>query len=124
MMRFEGPIARQNQYLFASDWMAQMDGDLTPLLRQPLPPGDPGLTAQVIGTGTDGNITRPCPKFFETLLYTARRELIITTPYYVPDEAMQTALCASARRGVTTTVIFPRAKRLMDRGRGQSQLLQ
>src|SRR5882762_1118120 len=51
MMRFEGPIARQNQYLFASDWMAQMDGDLTPLLRQPLPPGDPGLTAQVIGTG-------------------------------------------------------------------------
>ena len=26
-MRFEGPIARQNQYLFASDWMAQIDGD-------------------------------------------------------------------------------------------------
>src|SRR5437879_13367767 len=51
MMRFEGPIARQNQYLFASDWMAQMDGDLTPLLRQPLLPCDPGLTAQVIGTG-------------------------------------------------------------------------
>ena len=25
MMRFEGPIARQNQYLFASDWMAQVD---------------------------------------------------------------------------------------------------
>src|SRR6266700_3485968 len=78
MMRFEGPIARQNQYLFASDWMAQMDGDLTPLLRQPFPPRDRGLT-----------------------------ELIITTPYYVPDEAMQTALCACARRGVTTTVIFP-----------------
>ena len=51
MMRFEGPIARQNQYLFASDWMAQMGGDLTPLLREPLPPCDPGLTAQVIGTG-------------------------------------------------------------------------
>src|SRR6516164_10347110 len=38
VMRFEGPIARQNQYLFASDWMAQMGSDLTPLLRQPLPP--------------------------------------------------------------------------------------
>jgi cardiolipin synthase len=25
----------------------------------------------------------------------------------VPDEAMQTALCASARRGVSTTIIFP-----------------
>jgi cardiolipin synthase len=106
MMRFEGPIARQNQYLFAIDWMAQMGGDLTPLLRQPLPPGDPGLTAQVIGTGPTV-YNSAMPEVFETLLYTARRELVITTPYYVPDEAMQTALCASARRGVTTTIIFP-----------------
>src|SRR5207247_3659203 len=101
-----GPIARQNQYLFASDWMAQMGGDLTPLLRQPLPPRDPGLTAQVIGTGPtvrNGAI----PELFEPLMYTARRELVITTPYYVPDEAMQSALCASARRGVKTTIIFP-----------------
>ena len=40
-------------------------------------------------------------------MYTARRELVISTPYYVPDEAMQTGLCASARRGVDTTIIFP-----------------
>jgi cardiolipin synthase A/B len=106
MMRFEGPIARQNQYLFASDWMAQMGGDLTPLLRQPVPLGDPGLTAQVIGTGPTV-YNSAMPELFETLLYTARRELVITTPYYVPDEAMQAALCASARRGVTTTIIFP-----------------
>jgi cardiolipin synthase A/B len=106
MMRFEGPIARQNQYLFASDWMAQMGGDLTPLLRQPLPIGNQGLTAQVIGTGPTV-YNSAMPEVFETLCYTARQELVITTPYYVPDEAMQTALCASARRGVTTTIIFP-----------------
>src|SRR5436189_4057425 len=106
MMRFEGPIARQNQYLFASDWMAQMGGDLTPLLRQPLPPGDPGLTAQVIGTGPTVR-NSAMPEVFETLMYAARRELCITTPYYVPDEAMQTALCTSAYRGVATTLILP-----------------
>jgi cardiolipin synthase len=106
VMRFEGPIARQNQYLFASDWMAQMDGDLTPLLREPLPPGDPGLTAQVIGTGPTV-YNSAMPEVFETLLYTARQELVITTPYYVPDEGIQTALCASARRGVGTIIIFP-----------------
>src|SRR5438477_10641008 len=106
MMRFEGPIARHNQYLFASDWMAQMGGDLTPLLRQPLPRGDPGLTAQVIGTGPKV-YNSAMPEVFETLLYTARRELVITTPYYVPDEAMQAALCASGRRGVRTIIIFP-----------------
>src|SRR5438094_9166893 len=105
-MRFEGPIARQNQYLFASDWMAQMNGDLTPLLRQRLLPCDPGLTAQVIGTGPTV-YNSAMPEVFETLIYTARRELFITTPYYVPDEAMQSALCASARRGVSTTIVFP-----------------
>src|SRR6476659_6919345 len=107
LMRFEGPIARQNQYLFATDWMAaQTDDDLTPLLREPLLPCDPGLTAQVIGTGPT-TYNSAMPEVFETLIYTARWELIITTPYYVPDEGMQTAICSSARRGVTTTIIFP-----------------
>jgi cardiolipin synthase len=31
MMRFEGPIARQNQYLFAGDWMAEVDEDISNL---------------------------------------------------------------------------------------------
>ena len=81
------------------------------------------MTAQVIGTGPTV-CDWAVPEVFETLIYTARRELVITTPYYVPDEAMQSALCASARRGVGDHYYFPRAKRLMDRGRGQSQLLQ
>ena len=106
MMRFEGPIARQNQLLFAGDWMAQVNEDLTEVLRQPLAPGAAGLTAQVIGTGPTARYSA-MPEVFETLMYAARRELVITTPYYVPDEAMQAALCASARRGVATTVIFP-----------------
>jgi len=106
LMRFEGPIARQNQYLFASDWMAQGDEDIRELLRRPLPPAEPGLTAQVIGTGPTVR-NSAMPEVFETLMYAARRELCITTPYYVPDEAMQTALCASAYRGVATTLVLP-----------------
>ena len=47
------------------------------------------------------------PEVFESLMYAARRELVISTPYYVPDESMQNALCASAYRGVKTTIIFP-----------------
>jgi len=106
MMRFEGPVARQNQQLFLSDWMAQVNEDVSDLLRQPLPPGEPGLTAQVIGTGPTQRYSA-MPEVFETLMYAARRELVITTPYYVPNEAMQSALCASARRGVAVTIIFP-----------------
>ncbi len=106
MIRLAGPVARQNQHLFALDWMAMVDEDLTGLLRQPLEPGQPGVTAQVIGTGPTLRHSA-MPEVFSSLMFAARRELFITTPYYVPDEAMQTALCACARRGVATTVIFP-----------------
>jgi cardiolipin synthase len=106
MMRFEGPVARQNQYLFASDWIGQVDDDIDALLRQPLPPFEPGLTAQVVGTGPTLRWSA-MPEMFETLIYGARSELLITTPYYVPDESLQAALCASALRGVDTTIVFP-----------------
>jgi cardiolipin synthase A/B len=106
MIRFTGPIARQNQHLFVSDWMVQVKEDLADILRQPLAPCEAGLTAQVIGTGPTVR-NSAMPEVFETLMYAARRELVITTPYYVPDESMQAALCASARRGVETTIIFP-----------------
>jgi len=106
MMRFEGPIARQNQHLFAGDWMAHTGDDMDALLQKPIPPAPPGLPAQVIGTGPTVRYSA-MPEMFESLIYSARRELIISTPYYVPDDPMQAALCASARRGVATTIIFP-----------------
>jgi cardiolipin synthase len=106
MVRFEGPIARQNQYLFAADWMAYVDERIDDLLRRPIPDAKPGITAQVVGSGPTIRQSA-MPEMFETLMYSARRELVITTPYYVPDESMQEAICASARRGVATTIIFP-----------------
>ena len=107
MMRFEGPIARQNQALFLSDWMAEVDEDIDVFLEQPMrKETEAGLTAQVIGTGPTFRHSA-MPEVFESLMYTARRELFITTPYYVPDESMQTALCSSAYRGVDTTIVFP-----------------
>jgi len=106
MMRFEGPIALQNQYLFAGDWGAETGEDIGDLLRWPIPQAQTGIPAQVIGSGPTIRYSA-MPEIFESLMYTARRELVISTPYYVPDEPMQAGLCASARRGVQTTVIFP-----------------
>ena len=47
------------------------------------------------------------PEAFEALLYAARNEVTVSTPYYVPTESLQSALCASAHRGVKTTLIVP-----------------
>ena len=106
VMRFVGPIARQNEHLFAGDWMTYVNEDLDDLLRRPIPAPEPGFPAQVIGTGPTVRYSA-MPEAFESLMHAARRELMITTPYYVPDESMQNALCAAAYRGVDTTIIFP-----------------
>ena len=109
MMRFEGPIGRQNQFLFASDWMTYVDENLNDILRRPLPlppPALKGVTAQVIGTGPTVRYSA-MPEVFESLLYAAQREVVVTTPYYVPDESMQSALCTAAYRGIDTTIVFP-----------------
>jgi len=42
-----------------------------------------------------------------TAIYSARRTLTLTTPYFVPDEAIQTALLSAANRGVELTLIVP-----------------
>ena len=107
MVRFEGPIAIQNQYLFATDWMNEVDEDLSALLRQSIPAADDGrTTALVIGSGPTIRFSA-MPETFESLMYTARQELIVTTPYFVPNESMLAALCACAHRGVETTIVFP-----------------
>ena len=107
VMRFEGPIARQNQYLFASDWMTYVNENLDALLCGPLPESTQGgFTAQVIGTGPTVRYSA-MPEMFESLLFAARRNVVVTTPYYVPNDPMQNALCTTAYRGVDTTIIFP-----------------
>ncbi len=106
VIRFEGPIAHQNQALFASDWMTTVDENLDHYLTTPPPSTAIGLPAQVIATGPTMRYSA-MPEVFELLMFAARREIVISTPYYVPDESLQSALCTTARRGVDTTIIFP-----------------
>ena len=40
-------------------------------------------------------------------IYSARSEIVMTTPYFVPDDAVSTALLTAAERGVKVTVIMP-----------------
>ncbi|WP_339952281.1 phospholipase D-like domain-containing protein, partial [uncultured Albimonas sp.] len=106
MMRIEGPLARQQQHLFASDWMAHAPDDMAQLLLRPPPPCGPGFTGQVVAGGPISRST-PMPEVFTTLMFSARRSLTITTPYYIPDEPLQAALIACAHRGVETVLTVP-----------------
>jgi cardiolipin synthase len=106
VMRFTGPVVRQNQHVFASDWMAYNNEDIRETLHQPLSPPAPGFPAQVIASGPTARYSA-VPETFETLIYSAQSELFVTTPYYVPVSSLQAAMCAAANRGVDTSIIFP-----------------
>ena len=51
MMRFEGPIALQNQLVVASYWMTYVDEDIRDSLPNMIPESEGGFRAQVIATG-------------------------------------------------------------------------
>jgi cardiolipin synthase len=42
-----------------------------------------------------------------TAIYAARRTLVMSTPYFVPDDSILTALLTAALRGVDVTLIVP-----------------
>ena len=44
MLRFEGPIVRQNQQLFAGDWMAHGDEDIADLVARTAAAGRAGTS--------------------------------------------------------------------------------
>jgi len=106
VIRFVGPIARQNQLLFATDWMTYTGEEIEVGSAEPNLVVAGEIIAQVIASGP-ANRNSAMSELFQSLIYSARSELIISTPYYVPNESMQTALCAAAYRGVRTTLILP-----------------
>ena len=108
LLRCEGPVVRQAQHLFLGTWIAQTGEDLYGLPAAAPEPErfDDGVVAQMFGTGptTPGN---QMSDSFVSALYAAEHELIITTPYFVPDQALLRAVCTAPRRGVETTLVLP-----------------
>jgi cardiolipin synthase len=107
MTRWQGPAAQHNQYLFASDWIAEGGDDISSLLQEsPTDIANGTVLAQVIGTGPTSSFDA-MPAAFAELIHSAREELVVTTPYFVPDEQLLFALTSAARRGVRTVMIIP-----------------
>jgi len=63
--------------------------------------------AQVLGTGPTAEFDA-MPACFSELIHSAREELVVTTPYFVPDEQLLFALTSAGRRGVRTLILFPK----------------
>lgn len=103
----EGPILRQMQGVFLADWMSYTGNDLGQTVLAPVAAAvRPGVIGQVVATGPDrraGSVS-DC---IIAMLAAARQTVTITTPYYVPNTALDDAIQACARRGVEVTLILP-----------------
>lgn len=108
VIRYQGPLARQCEIIFASAWTAETGEDLRPLLTQARPPRSPeGFAAIAVGTGPLSP-RATMTDMFVAVLATAQERATITTPYFAPDPPLINAIVATARRGVQVSIIFPR----------------
>jgi cardiolipin synthase len=100
MVRFEGPIVAGINALFVTDWYSETDELLVREAELPdftdLPSN---LDAQVVpsGPGFDGENNL---RLFNSLLYAAQERIIITSPYFVPDESMLYSITTAAQSGL------------------------
>lgn len=100
MVRLEGPIVGGANAIFATDWYSETDELLTREIEPVrVPDGDSDLDCQIVpsGPGFEGENNL---RLFNTLLYSAQERLIISSPYFVPDDSMLYAITTAAERGV------------------------
>jgi cardiolipin synthase len=105
--RLTGPIVTQVNAVFLTDWYSEGGQRIEHTMPTPLEllPGWSGHSlCQVLPSGpgydTDNNL-----KLFTSLIHAARESVFITTPYFVPDDSLMTAITAAARRGVEVTLL-------------------
>lgn len=106
LLQVEGPVVRQMQAIFLQDWMSYTGENLGHLLKTVPAAVTPGAIAQVVATGPDlrqGTLS-DC---MATMIHSARDSIFITTPYYVPDTSLDSAIRSAARRGVKVTMVLP-----------------
>ena len=111
-MRVEGYAARALALVFLADWnsesakpIVEPSAYLPPL--EDRPPDEITSAVQILPSGPDG---RPgaIQGAMVAAMYAAERELIVTTPYFVPDATVNTALTTAAARGAAVTLILPK----------------
>lgn len=105
MCRISGPVVTSIDLVFATDWYMETGERLparhaagTPSADSTLAPPD-RLDCQVVPSGPGFPVENNL-QLFLSLLYGARERIIITSPYFVPDDSMLRGLMAATSRGV------------------------
>jgi cardiolipin synthase len=104
-LRIDGPAAQHIQLSFLKDWY-WATGRIIPVSSQILPSDISDQAVAIVNTGP-ADSAASCSILFSSLISQARSRLWITSPYFVPDDAIVVALQAAALRGVDVRIILP-----------------
>jgi len=109
MVRVTGPAVETLGLVFLSDFDIETDevfGDFETEggLHHVAPAG--GVVTQLLPSGP-GFASEVIRETLMTAIFGAEHELVLTTPYFIPDEPLLEALVSAANRGVAVTLIVP-----------------
>ncbi len=110
MVRVRGPVVERMTAVFLFDWYVENGISLNELqgiedIKTIAKAGQ--APVQLVPSGP-GYAEDGIHDLLLTTLYAARKELTLTTPYFVPDNSILAALKSAARRGVAVTIIVPK----------------
>jgi len=103
-VRITGPLVMQLQAIFVCDWYLETLEELVDdAMFTPLEHGA-GLAAQMIATGPD-NPVGGMDLIVTMAINNASEEIVIVTPYFVPNDSLLTAIRGAVLRGVRVKLI-------------------
>lgn len=100
--RVEGPVVAQLAAVHAADWFLETREVLEAEVSSAEPTGE--AVAQVLPSGPDFDVPA-IEQVVVDLIHSARRRVVMTTPYFVPDSAVLRALDTATYRGVEVHLI-------------------
>ncbi|WP_183475442.1 cardiolipin synthase [Mesonia hippocampi] len=96
----------QSQFLlnwnFVSKTEIQITDDFFPEIEK-----QGNIPVQLVASGPDSSFPHIMEALF-TAINTATKQIVITTPYFIPNEQILTALTTASRRGVEVQVLIPK----------------
>ncbi len=104
MARVRGPVVAQLQGVFLADYFAETGRSPTEVKLFPEVSLAGHSVAQTLPSGP-GYQRENAHDLILEMLYTARERVVITTPYFVPDEAVLIAIRAARRRNVDVRLV-------------------
>lgn len=106
-LRIEGPPVAWLQRGFLQDWFFATGGGPTHASYFACDDGaQRGPWVQIVASGPDED-RYAIQKLYFAAVASAQRRVLVTTPYFVPDEPLLAALVSAALRGVDVRVLLP-----------------